>query len=404
MNLTKYHFESEIPFATTLINGKKRIIVKLSERGENSVGSSHRETAFSLLVHEAFHACDQSHEHWNKSDKGGSEVDRFSQKTEECSPRKYRAYTRYYLEEALREETNSAAYKISLQKAVWWNKKYKEDFPEEFRVANVTDIKEGSAEFVTIRAQALLETGCQAGEEELQKAYSEHYLKSRGRDMKVLPTPDLESYLIGSLASALLEKSSSPEWQKRVDGGASPIQLLLDDISPLKSTEIPDIEAGCRSFENMAKYREFSVKNINDQLESENYVALSITYTKETQKSTYFTRGGANLETQGYDQALLDVNTRIDTGSSHITFKSVHLLRPKQSVNQCGDNQRVLLIPKEALSVKGNTSVSAVNFSVERDILNNSTGQKMKFNSSLQGEVTITEKIEQEGADIWCAK
>ena len=96
-----------------------------------------------------------------------------------------------------------------------------------------------------------------------------------------MPVPDAESYNIGSLASALLEKSSLPEWQQKIAGGVSPVQLLLTKTAPLKSTEIPEIEAGCRFFENMAKHREFSVKNIKNQLEFEDHIALSITYTRE---------------------------------------------------------------------------------------------------------------------------
>ena len=49
-------------------------------------------------------------------------------KTEGCDPRKYRVYIRHYLEEALRKDTNSAGYRAALQKAAWWNKKYRESF------------------------------------------------------------------------------------------------------------------------------------------------------------------------------------------------------------------------------------------------------------------------------------
>ena len=322
-----------------------------------------------------------------------------------CFPRKYRAYIRYYLEEALKEDIDSAGYEVALQQAAWWNKEYRESFPEEWETAKATDITEGSAEFVTIRANALLAKSCQAEETEILKAYSKHYFKNQGKHPKVLPGPDAESSLIGSLASALLEKSSSPKWQERVIDGVSPIQLLLKGISPLQSTEIPEIEAGCQFFENTAKHRELSVKNINDQLESENYIALSITYTKETRKGSIIIRENVSSGLKGYDQILLGTQRTVDTGSSHITFKDVHLLRPDRAVNECGNNQRVVLIPKKVISLKQGSSVSEIDFSGGQDTLSNAKkGEKAKLKFSLKGKVIITKKIEQEGADIWCVR
>ena len=240
---------------------------------------------------------------------------------------------------------------------------------------------------------------------QLNAAYAEQYFKGRGKYPKVLPFPDAESYNIGSLASALLEKSLSLEWQKKVAEGISPVQLLLEKVSPLESTtEIPEIETGCRAFENMEKHRAISLENIKNQLESEDYIALSITYTKETRKGTIRMMGNASSGLKGYDQALLDVQTAVDTGASDIAFSNVHLLRPEKTVNKCGNNQRVILIPRRAVSIKQNSSVSEIDFSEEKDTINNATGKKTKLKPSLKGKVTVGKKIKKKGADIWCAK
>ena len=401
--VTRDYFESKNPFEFTSINDKRRVIIKWSENKEDFLFPITATEAFSLLVHEAFHACDQSHEHWKKDD---LKIDRFSQKTEECTPRKYRAYIRYYLEKALKKNVNSRGYKKALRKAAWWNKKYKENFPEEVKAAEAADIIEGSAEFVTIRANALLQEGCQASEEELQKAYSKHYFNNRGKYPKILSTPDFEAYNIGSLASALLENSSSPQWQKKVTEGTSPVQLLLEEVSPRKTTrKVREIEDGCRVFESGKKHREFSVQNINNQLQSENYIALSITHTQETRKGgTFALRGSASSGLEGYEQAYLDASMKIDTGSSHITLKDVHLLSPEITLNECGIFQGVVLIPESAISEEEGNSAYTIDLSKKKDTISNMTGKKEKLQSSLKGKVTVTEKIEQKGADIWCAK
>ena len=400
--VTQNHFESKSHFEITSINKKKGVIIKWSENPKDLAFSLTSDKAFSLLVHEAFHVCDQSHKHWEKVDELKKGVDRFSQKTEGCTPRKYRAYIRHYLEKALKKGINSDGYKTALQKAAWWNKEYRKKFPEEFKLANIGDIVEGSAEFATVRAKALREKGCQAREEELQKAYSKHYFKGRGRYPKVLETPDSEAYNIGSLASALLEKSSSPGWHKKIEEGVSPVQLLLKDI-PTKNffEKVEGIEAGCRSFESAVKYREFSVQNINDQLASENHVALSIIGLR---KGTFLLRGSANSGMKGYDQALLDAHMKIDTGTSHIAFEDVHLLIPEKMENNCGVFQRVVLIPKSAVSKEKDNSTYTIDFSMEKDSISNATGAKMKLKSSLKGKVLVKKKIKKEGADIWCAR
>ena len=408
--LTEDHLKSKSPYNVTSINGKDRVIIRVPEspssppmtKESSSPPPMTKESLFGLLVHEAFHVCDQF-EHW-KIDHA-LVAERFSRKTKGCDPRKHRAYIRYYLEEALKADVNSKAYKRALQKASWWNQEYKNKYPEEFEAVNVTDTTEGSAEFVSVQARALLEKGCQAKKEELNTAYTELYFKGRGNYQKVLPAPDIESYFVGSLASALLERSSSPKWQEKVTKGASPVQLLLKESSALKSTKkIQEIEDGCRFLEEIERGKKLVLKNIKGHLDSEDYVALSITYTRETSKDGFsMTMGSmAAEELEGYNQALLGTGATLDTGESDIAFSNVHLLRPDKTVNKCGKDQIIILIPREAVSVnKEDSSISEINFSEEKT---DSKRNNRKTKSSINGKVTVTNKIEKKGADIWCAK
>ena len=408
------HLKTEV-FSFTEIEGNNAVIIsvssindmfanidpeKLKEMGPERVKKMKlriKQGNLETLVHEAFHSCDQDHGGWNMKDVkvGGG---RFSRDSEDCTPRKYRAHVRHYLEKALKEKVNSDEYNKALRQASYWNKKYINEFPEEFKMANVTDIMEGSAEFVGNMAVVLKEKGCQATDKELQEAFLGNYFDTKP-PVEILFTPDAESYVIGSLSAALLAKSSFPNWQKKVENKQSPVQLLLTDVPPLQTSEVPAIRDGCRIFENVKKAREFDVQNINKAVESEDYIALSITHTPETRKTAMGMLGHANKGT-------LNAGTVLDTGSSEVHFTNVHLLEPKNESrsNQCGDNQAVILVPKSSLSFKEGSSVSQVKFSGKKDMMHPVSGRISKADFSLNGQATITNRIEQEGADIWCAQ
>ena len=374
---TKDHLKTEY-YGFTKINGNGAIIIPV-----NSATSMYarfmepeqvRKINLEILVHEAFHQCDQRHSHWKRRH---SLKQRFSIDAEDCTPRKYRAHVRYYLEKALEAEVNSEEYNTALRQAAYWNRKYIDNFPEEFKIANSTDIIEGSAKFVGLMAVALKEKGCQATDEELQKAFLEHYLNEP--TPVIMPSPDAESYSIGSLSAALLAKSSFPEWQKKVENDSSPVQLLLKDKTPLQTPEAPEIEKACRFFENTIKARKFDVENINKTLESEDYIALSIPHTHETQKSTISMMGNANKGIkEGYSRAILNASSMVDTGSSKVAFDHVHVLKPKNAKNQCGSNQSVILIPKHSFSSREGDSIFHINFSGEKDRIT-SDGKKERW-------------------------
>lgn len=418
---TKDHINTE-GFSVTSINSNRAIVIpvnfpqppippdlspEIKERIE-LMAKERKTDRFNLLVHEAFHNCDQVHPSWKKTD---SMAKRFGN-DDDCTPRKYRAHMKYYLEKALKEETNSKEYNTALRQAAYWNKKYINEFPEELELTNALDAIEGSAEFVGNMAVVLKTKGCRATDKELQEGFSDHYFHkmtlmeklSLKPPSKILPA-ELETYFIGSLSSALLTRVSSPEWQKKIKNNTSPTQLLLKDVSPLQTAEISGIKEGCVSIENAAKARKFGLDNINTTLNSEDYIALSVTFTKETQKTSMnFTEGVSKGIDKGYDRAKLNLSTILNTGPSNIILNGMQMLTPENSKNKCGDSQVVVLVPKSSLSVRKGNSVSQINFSGEKDFIDNQTGEKSKMDFSLEGHVKITERIEQNGADIWCAQ
>ena len=398
--VTEAHFQSAAGFEPAVIDSKKGVSISLPEESDPRPPEQKREQAFSLLVHEAFHICDQTGKDWKEHH---SLKDRFRQNAEGCEPRKHRAHVRHYLEEAMKSDPHSENRRTALQKAAWWNEQYKNKFPEEFKVAKTIDTSEGSAEFVTIRALAVRDKGCRASEEELRKSWAENYFKTRGKEPKILMSVDAESYSIGALSVALLEASGPPHWRKKIKGGRSPTELLLKDASPpIKTPEMPEIQAACRFFEMIGQYRDFSVKAISQMLESEDYAALSFPATKETM-GPYSMRGIANKGIQEYELARLNAGSQIDTGPSKITFTNSHLLTPEKGANDCGKNQKVVLIPKSTLfTTKG--EVSLIDFSGEKDDLDMTKGKIRKIRHSLKGRIKVKDQFERKGADLICAE
>ena len=400
----KYDGNKTPSFNTTLINGTKRVIIFLDSRKNDSVRK--KESSLELLLHEAFHTVDQKFPRWKSSFNLKS---RFTEETATCTPRKYRGHVKYYLEKALRENTNSKNYKIFLQKATYWHKKYTKNFPEELKIVNKTDISEGTAEFVETMGYVLAKKGCQATKKELLKEFTEHYFNTKNFP-KLTEYPDLESYSIGSLSSALLERNSFPDWQKKVENNTSPVKLLLSDIPPIQSSEISEIKKGCRRFDNKFQFKRFSVNQINKMLESESYIALSIRIPTETDGVMAIYGNASKGFKEEYGHALLSVSSYFYTDFSKLTYKNIHKLYPKtkgtnQHQNPCGNIQTIFLIPKKSIYLKGKNNLFQVHFSGERETISSdplSKDGKVPF--SLTGHITVTKKITQKGADLWCIK
>ena len=402
--VTEHHLKSSGKislFAGIRINDERGVIVFVNSEQTDLLKK--RAGALRLLLHEAFHIVDQTHSHWKKD--FSNLKSRFTEETSLCTPRKYRGHVKYYLEQALKKDLDSKNYRTFLRKAAYWNKKYVKEFPEEFKIANATDISEGSAEFIEIRGYVLAKKGCQATETELLKESVDHYFNTT-RYPLLITSPDRESYPIGFLASTLLAQSSFPNWQKAVENGASPVQLLFKDIPPLKSPEISVIQEGCRAFNNEVHFRRFSAKNINGMLESKNYIAFSIPVTEKARgPMTIYGKTGKGLK-EGYDYALVNISSYFDTGSSKFNYKNVYELFPENGSNSCGNNQSVFLVPRSSVSSKRDSSLFQIHFSGKRDTIPSDPLHKEgKVKFSLTGYVTVTKKFEQNGrADLWCVK
>ena len=200
------------------INGKSAMSIQLT-------GHSFSSFLFAIATHELFHFIGQNG--WEDGLSGGRGT---------AYPIPWRArYFRQKLFERLQQELISDTGN-SLQKAKYWYEKWKREFPGDFYSS--TDRYEGTADYISTMAQAILETGCEVDpillESKALKLFNEDNedssMFSSQLDEFVLK-PDLEGYVIGQLATLILRfRFNKIDWQDSIKGGKSPLEILFQDV------------------------------------------------------------------------------------------------------------------------------------------------------------------------------
>lgn len=125
--------------------------------------------------------------------------------------------------------------------AKFWLERYNAEFPAEARLVKGADILEGSARYFHVAMLVRSTFGPGASAATVTKAYrdlvAKDYLPARRYDS----FPDSESYELGGAAGILLELEGSPGWQKRVEKGESPVDILLERVAATPQAENPDL-------------------------------------------------------------------------------------------------------------------------------------------------------------------
>ncbi len=126
----------------------------------------------------------------------------------------------------------------NIAQAKYWYQKWSDEYPEEAK--KTLDRIEGVAEYITLMAQALLDTkkGCRATDPEIKRQLLGHLPQYRKYVSELKLDHDAESYALGSLASLLLRfTQESSHWQKEIIRGKTPLEILFEDYSPLQNID-----------------------------------------------------------------------------------------------------------------------------------------------------------------------
>ena len=409
-NIQKELKSSGNMFGGILIEGKQSIFVRSLPSSILSLMRrkySRPRYDFRFLIHEAFHMFDQKL--WPSE----RDIQRFTLKRTGCTPRKYRYLIKYYLEEAL--QSSSSTRQKAIRKAAYWNKKHRKEFPEEVYFTDVMDAIEGTAQYVDTRAWALVQVGCSASKKALKDAFIKTY-QSKEKEQSFSRTR--EAYDIGALASALLDEYPQyNNWQKKIETGLSPTQILLQPFSPLKSSyELSEIKKKCNKLKESLQREKFVIRNFRKMLSSKNYIALSFTIAGGPLSST---SGGVFIPLKGvirgYETGFYRLTSSFPKSkSSKMKLGGYYLLIPEKERNLCGRSQKVVLVPKKEIDLNG--QIFDINYQGKKKIngevilLDQFKGRLRKKSYKgfmpffVRGSGIIDKKIEQLGADLWCIR
>ena len=219
LNFMKW--EKEIPTSGTSFGLFKKdktnhLVIYLDNDSKNNTDNTTH-----TILHEGFHFFVQSDKKKWKQLEGNP--NRGTLYPLEAIPR----YYRWEMYKSLESYLESPG-KEKLRGFSWWFNRWKVNFPDEYK--NFTDRIEGSAQYYSnammTRLHNLKRTKLRS-EFENFKAYfiSKTDPKKRFR-------LDFESYLIGPLASMVLDQLKVSKWKNKVEKGASPLQLLAKKNKP----------------------------------------------------------------------------------------------------------------------------------------------------------------------------
>jgi hypothetical protein len=176
---------------------------------------------------EGFRAFGQSPDRWKKPDKSR----RFAPYPLAWKPSYLREQTIRALQRALFENSKTA-----LAEAAYWQQRLKKEHEKQLQEMRFADVVEGSAQYVEAISAALAMRGCNASEADLL-----HFVKAHRSwwDLHGERGRSSQASRLGFVAGLLLRRKQLADWQRKVEQGTTPLELLLEGVAPRKQTDDP---------------------------------------------------------------------------------------------------------------------------------------------------------------------
>lgn len=210
--------------------GRDAVAYYLNADNLKNVGDRADVESFRTIVHEGFHHFGQSG--WSTAEAS----QRGTLYPISSTPRLYRRM----MFDRMKEYFTSGGKSVSnLAKAAYWNKKWKSEFPDEYRAS--VDRPEGTAKYVDTVAGVIASGGCQMTEADVYAGI----LAALNNEMGYLVSAtslrlDNEAYDLGTLAALTLRFiHRDANWFQRVAKGDSPLDILLGSLT-VSEDEIPN--------------------------------------------------------------------------------------------------------------------------------------------------------------------
>jgi hypothetical protein len=177
---------------------------------------------FALATHEAFHAYVQSTAAWSKAT--FSSALRAARYPVETTPRLYRYLTFKSLFEAY-QNLETPADQLAI--AAGWYQRWKNEFADEAKESQYTDLIEGTAQYAMTLATARAAVGFEVSDAQWRAALLE-VVKANGSAPQTFISPDNESYPLGTVAG-LIADQTHPNWKQEVQQGSMPLEVLFQE-------------------------------------------------------------------------------------------------------------------------------------------------------------------------------
>jgi hypothetical protein len=232
-------------------NGHKAMSLQMEE-GSTEV--------FELGVHEFFHHIGQ--EKWTNNQTGG----RGTLYPLSGEPRFYRRMIYDNLKQYLQTGNQ-----LSLGRAKYWFEKWSYEYS--YETQSTTDGYEGTADYVETMATAVAKLGCTATDEQLKNAVINEVSTNYGFSVSGQHLAlDSEGYEIGGLAALILRFNGVElsDWNRRTSAGETPLQVLLESVSPIAEVASDDlrntfIQAAQIANQNMQPILDNDISNWNEK-------------------------------------------------------------------------------------------------------------------------------------------
>lgn len=181
---------------------------------------------FNVLAHEEFHSYQGS---WSgiKND----QMKFYEEYLKNPEARVLRVHLMKALNAAVMDYENVDS---PLEAAKYWSDRYDSEYEAESKLAKSSDIIEGSARYFDMAMNVTSSLGLNATKEERLTLYQRLLTSDYDIDVRYDGYGDSESYDLGGLSGILLEMEGRDGWQKRVEKGESPVDILLENVEPVE--------------------------------------------------------------------------------------------------------------------------------------------------------------------------
>lgn len=192
-----------------------------------------------LLCHEGFHLVGQKS--WPIRDRAGWRGDDYP---ENWRPRYLRRQAMKALFVSFISGDDQA-----LGKAVFWHKKYRQEFPTDYQKTRDLDRIEGSADYVGLMGATLGQLGPEVNlTSHLRGQLAERWRLKYNNLNYQGSLKEGESYCLGAIAGLILDRQKISGWKQRVAQGANQLDILAENIKEIPAPDRPADRARIKKY------------------------------------------------------------------------------------------------------------------------------------------------------------